>query len=153
MKHYFFRVLILSIATFSLVACSSDDDGDPLNENLKREIENSLKNNTWIITKYIDSGEDELYHYNGYEFMFADSGVLTATNGINTYTGTWSITNSSSSSSSSNDVDFNIFFASPEDFEELSDDWDILSNTSTKIELIDISGGNGGTDYLTFERN
>ncbi len=38
------------------------------------------------------------------------------------------------------------------DFEELSDDWDIISHSSTKIELIDISGGNGGTDYLTFEK-
>jgi hypothetical protein len=25
--------------------------------------------------------------------------------------------------------------------------------TSTKIELIVVSGGNGGTDYLTFEKN
>jgi hypothetical protein len=39
------------------------------------------------------------------------------------------------------------------DFEDLNDDWDIISRSSTKIELIDISGGNGGTDYLTFEKN
>jgi len=51
------------------------------------------------------------------------------------------------------DLDFNIFFASPPDFEDLSDDWDFISHTSTKIELIDMSGGNGGTDYLTFEKN
>ena len=152
MKLNLIRTCILFIATSVLISCSSDDD-NMVNENTKTEIENNLKNNTWIITKYIDSGEDELYHYNGYEFTFAESGVLTATNGTNTYTGTWSITNDSSSSSSSNDWDFNIFFATPEEFEELSDDWDILSNTSTKIELIDISGGNGGTDYLTFERN
>ena len=152
MKFDFIRTCILFIATSVLISCSSDDD-NMVNENTKSEIENNLKNNTWIITKYIDSGENELYHYNGYEFKFGESGVLTATNGTNTYSGTWSITNSSSSSSSSNDLDFNIFFASPEDFEELSDDWDILTNTSTKIELIDVSGGNGETDYLTFERN
>ena len=28
-----------------------------------------------------------------------------------------------------------------------------ISQKYTKIELIDISGGNGGTDYLTFEKN
>lgn len=44
-------------------------------------------------------------------------------------------------------------FTSPPDFEELTDDWDIISQTSSKIELIDISGGNGGTDYLTFQKN
>jgi hypothetical protein len=55
--------------------------------------------------------------------------------------------------SSSDDLDFNISFASPPDFEELSDDWDFISQSSSKIELIDVSGGNGGTDYLTFEKN
>lgn len=35
----------------------------------------------------------------------------------------------------------------------LSDDWDVLERTDTKIRLIDVSGGNGGTDYLTFEKN
>jgi hypothetical protein len=48
-----------------------------------------------------------------------------------------------------------ILFSSPApaDFiDDLSDDWDILSYSATKIELIDVSGGNGGTDYLTFEK-
>ena len=56
--------------------------------------------------------------------------------------------------SPSNDLDFNILFTSPTNFsDELSDDWDILSRTDTKVELVDVSGGNGGTDYLTFEKN
>ena len=49
--------------------------------------------------------------------------------------------------------DFNIFFASPEDFEELSDDREFISRSGTKIALIDSSGGNGSTAYLTFEKN
>ena len=77
---------------------------------------------------------------------------MTATNGSNTVTGSWSVTNSSSNDDSSNDLDFNISFASPADFAELTDDWDIITYSSTQIELIDVSGGNGGTDYLTFER-
>jgi hypothetical protein len=44
-------------------------------------------------------------------------------------------------------------FNSPPDFNELSDDWHILEETSTKIRLEDVSGGNGGTDLLTFEKN
>jgi hypothetical protein len=79
---------------------------------------------------------------------------LTATNGTNTFTGFWSVTsNNSNDDSPNNDLDFNILFASPANFEDLSDDWDIVSRTTTKIELIDVSGGNGGTDYLTFEKN
>lgn len=58
----------------------------------------------------------------------------------------------SSSGSTSSDIDFNIFFASPADFAELSEDWDIISHTASKIELKHVSGGNGGTDLLTFEK-
>ena len=56
--------------------------------------------------------------------------------------------------SSDDDDDFILDFAVPEssDFEDLIDDWDFISVDNTKIELRDISGGNGGTDYLTFER-
>ncbi len=59
---------------------------------------------------------------------------------------------SSPDGSTSGDIDFNIFFASPADFAELSDDWEIISHSATKIELRDVSGGNGGTDLLTFEK-
>ena len=55
--------------------------------------------------------------------------------------------------STSGDIDFNIFFSSPADFAELSEDWDIISHSASKIELKHVSGGNGGTDLLTFEKN
>ncbi len=35
----------------------------------------------------------------------------------------------SSSSGTSGDIDFNIFFASPADFAELTEDWDIISQS------------------------
>ena len=53
---------------------------------------------------------------------------------------------------STGEIDFNIFFASPADFNELSEDWNIISYSANKIELIHESGGNGGTDLLTFEK-
>lgn len=43
--------------------------------------------------------------------------------------------------------------ASPSGFEKLSDDRDFISQSNSKIELIDVSGGNGGIDHLTFEKN
>ncbi|MFH6602868.1 hypothetical protein ACEZ3G_05225 [Maribacter algicola] len=55
--------------------------------------------------------------------------------------------------SGQNEVDFNIFFESPVNFNRLSQDWEIISYTSSKIELVHVSGGNGGTDLLTFEKN
>ena len=140
---FLFGIVILS-------SCDSDDDNST-STTTPTQIENNVENGTWRIIKFIDSGDDETNHFNGYNFTFNDTGVLNASNGTNSYNGTWSVTDSSSSSS--DDLDFNISFVAPPDFEELSDDWDFISQSSTKIELIDVSGGNGGTDYLTFEKN
>ncbi|MCX2720333.1 hypothetical protein [Lentiprolixibacter aurantiacus] len=50
------------------------------------------------------------------------------------------------------EIDFNIFFAAPEDFAELTEDWNIISYSATKIELKHVSGGDGDIDLLTFEK-
>jgi len=91
--------------------------------------------------------------FSGYNFAFDASGTLTASKGGNIFIGTWSVTDGKSNDDSSNDLHVNINFTLNNSFEELSDDWHFISYSSAKIELIDVSGGNGGTDYLTFERN
>jgi len=133
--------------------CSSDDNSSSSSSNPNPVI-NTVNQGTWRVTSYIDSDTDETSHFTGYNFTFATGNVLTATNGTNTYTGSWSVTiDNSNDDNPSSDLDFNILFASPANFADLSDDWNIVSRTDTKVELIDVSGGNGGTDYLTFEKN
>ena len=147
--------LLLSLTLLSGMCSSDDEPNNNSIQNVIDQIENNVASGDWVITYFYDTDQDETNHYNGYTFDFASNGMLTATNGTNTYTGTWSVTDSSSSnddSSSDDDIDFNIFFSTPEDFAELSDDWDIITHTSTLIQLIDVSGGNGGTDYLTFTK-
>lgn len=153
---YFGLLLMLSFSLMSSTCSSDDDDGGQIDNSQEiAQIENDVQSGTWRITSYVDSGQDETNDFNGYTFTFGSDGTLTAENGTNTMTGTWSVTDDSSSSSSSSDIDFNIFFPVPDtnDFEDLNDDWDIVSSMSTKLELIDVSGGNGGTDTLTFEKN
>jgi hypothetical protein len=153
MKKLKFISVMALLYTFTVASMCEDDD-DNSNPNLVSEVINIAKNGTWRVTLYNDSGQIETSDYNGYNFTFGANNALTATNGANTYNGTWSITDSNSSDDSpDNDVDFNIGFASPPTFEELSDDWDIVSYTQNKIELRDVSGGNGTTDLLTFEKN
>lgn len=130
------------------VACNNNDDATPSNQS---KIENIAKSGTWKITYFYDTDKEETANFNGYNFTFGST--LTATNGVNTHTGTWSITDSNSNDDSMDDLHFNIAFTAPPDFEDLSDDWDIIEVTETKIKLIDVSGGGGGTDYLTFEKN
>jgi hypothetical protein len=44
-------------------------------------------------------------------------------------------------------------FTTPANFAEISDDWQVTERTAARIKLQDLSGGNGGTDYLIFEKN
>ncbi|MCB7480263.1 hypothetical protein [Christiangramia sediminis] len=155
LKHVLLVLLMLSITTIS---CSSDDDNNPDQQNPQviSQIENNIRDGNWRITKFIDSNEDETNHFNGFNFTFGANGVLIAENENDSFEGTWSITDSDNSDDdddSADDLDFNINFNLSNDFEDLNDDWDILTHSSNKIELIDVSGGNGGSDYLTFEKN
>ncbi|WP_208103137.1 hypothetical protein [Flavobacterium ichthyis] len=141
---------------FLAVACSSDDDSSSSNNPTPTQVTNTVTSGTWRITSYLDNGQDETYHFTNYNFNFAANNVLTANNGTNNYSGIWSVTNDDSDDDSpSNDVDFNILFSTstPASFQDLTDDWDILEITNSKIRLRDVSGGDGDTDFLTFEKN
>jgi hypothetical protein len=132
--------------------CSSDDNSSSSQD--PTPVINAATQGTWRVTSYVDSGTDETNHFTGYNFTFSNGGVLTATNGSNTVTGTWSVLNDDSNDDSpSNDLDFNIGFTAPANFADLTDDWDIVTYSDTTISLIDISGGNGGTDTLVFTKN
>jgi hypothetical protein len=143
-----YLVFLVNVASM----CSNDDDNSSSSVN-QTTVVNTVSSGTWRITLYNDSGTIKTNQFTGYNFTFGPSNVLTATNGTQTYTGVWSVTDSNSNDDSLDDLDFNIAFTAPANFLELTDDWDIQSRTDTKIGLIDVSGGNGGTDYLTFEKN
>jgi hypothetical protein len=143
------QVVVSVFGLFLFVSCKKEDK-TPTNQ---VQIQTSVGSGTWRITKFIDSGDDETNKFSGFNFTFNATGVLSAVSNSSSYSGTWSISDSNSNDDSQNDLDFNIFFNLTNDFEDLNDDWDILSHSTTKIELVDVSGGNGGTDYLTFEKN
>ena len=142
-------VFVINVASM----CSDDDDNNTADPS---PVINIVSQGTWRITLYEDSGVNETTNYSNYIFTFGPNGVLTAAN-TTTFTGAWSVTaDNSTDDSPDSDLDFNILFTTPAPasfVDDLSDDWDIVSYTATKIELVDVSGGNGGTDYLTFEKN
>ncbi|MFD2589016.1 hypothetical protein ACFSQJ_18975 [Croceitalea marina] len=154
MKKIFLKLLVV----FTLISGISCDETKDQTGNFSAEQITELKSiaveGTWEIAYFFDTDKEETSNFNGFSFTFNASGALLAVNGTNEINGTWSITDSSSDddSNSESDVDFNIFFSTPLDFEELSDDWDIVSYTSSRIELKDVSGGNGGIDNLVFEK-
>lgn len=135
-------------------SCTDEDDSSVNNSVDPTPVINVVNNGTWRVTFYEDSGTNETSNFSGYNFSFGAGNILSATIGTNTYNGTWSVTSDNSlDDSPSNDLDFNIAFSAPGNFAELTEDWNIISYTTTKIELIHVSGGGGGTDYLTFQKN
>jgi hypothetical protein len=145
-------LLSLAILMLAFAACTNTDDDNSSNSGQPQQVEDDLVAGDWKITYFNDSGDDETSDFSGYSFSFEDNGTITATKNNNTYTGTWSIADSNSNDDSPDDLDFNIFFNQTNELEELNEDWHFISQSDTKIELIHISGGNGGTDYVTFEK-
>ena len=152
------KLIFLNLFAVLLIAVSCDSNDDPADTQVDvnaAELQSAAQDGQWRITYYFDSDKEETSDYAGYVFTFGADGTVTATNGTMEVAGTWSVTDSSSSDDDSfddSDVDFNLFFASPPNFEELTDDWDILEYSANRIRLIDVSGGDGSTDYLTFEK-
>jgi hypothetical protein len=138
------------ILIIGMISCENDPNSETT---LPFEvISQSLIGGDWIVTKMVDSGKDETSHFSGFDFTFGQNGTLTASNTQKTYTGTWSISGSRSNDDNPKDLDFNIAFNTTDKFDDLNDDWDIIHYESTLIELCDVSGGNGGKDYLVFEK-
>ena len=148
-----FSLLIATLFMLTTAStCSNDDSPNPSN-NTPSDVINVVNTGTWRVTYYYDTDHEATSTFSGYNFTFATGNVLTASNGTNTYTGTWSVTDSNSNDDSISDLDFNIAFSAPAQFADLTDDWEITEKSTTVIKLRDISGGNGGTDYLTFTKN
>ncbi len=141
MKFSFFAVALISIMILTLSSCKNDDSSP------NSDVSNTIEQGNWRITYFNESGDDKLYHFAGYNFTFKN-GVVTATkSGSSTVTGTYS------EGIDDSQTKFILNFGSTNPWEEISEDWVILEKTSTKIRLQHVSGGNGGTDLLTFEKN
>ena len=100
----------------------------------------------WKVTLFSENGVVETSKFSNYVFTFNTNGTVSAVRSGSTVNGSWSDGNDDSQHK------LILNFASPADFTEISDDWHILQESSSKIELEDVSGGNGGTDLLTFEK-
>ena len=134
-----FSLLVFSMVLFS--SCKKEDDVISTTN-----VSSTLNNGSWRITYFAESGVNKTSNYNGYNFSFGANNVLTAVKNTTTVTGTWTMGTDNSK------VKLIIAFTASS-FDSLSDDWHVLERTDTKIRTQHISGGNGTTDELTFEKN
>ena len=141
----------LSIASILLLSACSKWQSN------QKQINKISTDGTWVVSSYLDNGDDETSDFTSFRLTFIENGTLNASDLLssrsNPYSGSWSVTDSNSNDDDNlDDLDFNINFNVSNKLDELSDDWDIISYTETEIKLIDVSGGGGGTDYLTLTK-
>jgi len=156
MKKKLVFLLAAIAATMFISACSNDEDNNEMDAvQTVSDIQTNVVTGEWMISSYIDSGVDETSDYAGFTFTFNGDGVVSASSSAEMLTGAWSVEmDSSMDDSSDSDVDFTLFFGVPDthDFDDLSDDWDVVSYTATMLSLRDVSGGSGEIDTLVFTR-
>lgn len=137
-------MLIACVAAgLALASCTQSNNPTNITPTV---VQSTLTSGGWRITYYMDSGQDETGDFSGYTFTFVGDSVR-AVKGATLVRGTWGTRNDDSKTK------LDLFFPAPPSFASISDDWHVMEQTSNKIRLQDISGGNGGTDYLTFEKN
>lgn len=140
------RILIL-LAIVAFTSCSSDDDSGNVNTNEFEQIKTTLPQGEWKVSKLIDGQSDHTVDFESFIFTFNEDGTVVAQNDLFTENGTWAYDNSSSSAE-----ELVLQFSVTNPFDEINDYWDIVSESNSKIELQDISGGNGDIKLLTFTK-
>ena len=124
--------------------CTQDDSGDDSDGGSGNpDLSSYLTDGSWNVSTYLDDGIDETTDFSAYSFVFDVNGVVTADNG-SSVDGTWSVQD--------NGNKLILDFGMDALLDEFNDDWDVLLVTETRIELQDVSGGDGTTDTLIFTK-
>jgi len=146
MKYLSLSILIL---IFIPSSCTEKNKDDKLTQDILFQLAVSA---TWQILLFAEGDEIGTSDFDDYVFTFLTTNVVKAADGINTYEGSWYVVDNDDSFSSTG-LTFHIAFTSPETFESLTKDWDVISATQEMIRLQHVSGGDGSIDYLTFGNN
>lgn len=130
---------VLALATLSLMACNKTNVNPSPNETASQ-----ITKSKWKITYLYDSSNGNITStFQDYTFEFKDPNIITALSNNDTQAGLW-ITKIDDSKT---ELDLN--FAASGIWDKLSDDWEVISVSNTKIELVD---DNSNEEKLTFEK-
>lgn len=91
---------VLAIPTVSvcmmmmIISCSKEDQITPaktVQPTPSEILEKQINPSVYIVTRFIDNGQDQTAEFNGYTFQFFANGGLLASFGETNVTGTWSL--------------------------------------------------------------
>ena len=143
------KILIL-FAVIAISACSSNDDSGDANTNEFEYIKTTLPEGQWKVSQLLEGESDHTENFESFVFTFKEDGTVSAQNDLFTESGTWAYDNSSDDSDNSEELVLQFSETTP--FDEINDDWNIVSVTNSQIQLSEVSGGNGEIELLTFTK-
>ncbi len=124
------------------VCPSNAQDGDVA------EISGILMAGDWVVAQFSEDGSDQTSDYEGIDFTFGMEHELTVSTNMDPLkSGLWRVVRSSEGG-------LEVYLNLGDDgdvFSELTDDWDFVSISETRLELKDVSD-DGSVDTLVFER-
>ena len=133
------KKIFLALLCITLISCSRSNEDNPSGQDVVTE-------GTWRVTLFTDSGNNETSDFIGYAFSFNSNGNLVATSSSQNKSGTWNIDNSANK--------FHIDLGPKDDSNkplgELTDDWKIISITTSEIKLTDDNPAS--EEFLTFTK-
>lgn len=149
-------VLIIILMTPPNNSSSDDSKTDDYSNGItpidnKNIVTIIVTDGTLKVTYYWNSDLNETINFDGYSFTFRANNLLTATDGKNTYNGTWSITNTNSYIDDLSDVKFDINFTSTANLMETIDHWAAIN--PSYIPLNDLICGSSEAEFSTFSKN
>lgn len=121
--------------------CDDDSQSSGGNGNLSA----ILSDGTWYVSYFYDD-TNQTSVYAGYTFTFNTNGTSLVLRNSVSINGSWSNYIDGNEEKLELDYDGSIL-------DELEEDWEVVEYSSTQVRLKDVSGGNGGTDYLYLSKN
>lgn len=139
--------IIFALSSLSFFAACSAFDDNSNNSNNNNGSNATPGAGTWKVSYFFDK-QVETSNYNSYSFEFGANGSMSASNGSQTWNGTWL----SGYDDSANKflIDFN--GTVPSALGELEEDWRIIEIRDDFMHFEHTSGGNGDTDVLKFTK-
>jgi hypothetical protein len=140
-------IAVCFIAINSVMSsCVKDNKINPSKITLTK-VNTTIAKTKWGVTLYKQAGSVDTADFSGYFLTFNPDGTLVATSPSGTKKGIWYTMENNDSIKIFIDFGFEIYGS----FVSISDDWIVLKDTNSKIELKNITDDDS-IDLLTFEK-
>jgi|26BtaG_2_1085354.scaffolds.fasta_scaffold00062_14 hypothetical protein len=141
------KKLILLFSVIILASCSSDDDAGDVITNEFERISSVLPQGTWKVTTLIDGNEDHTEAFESFIFTFDEDGTVVSQTDLFSEIGIWAY-----KSTSQQGEQLILEFNDVTPFDQINDDWKIVSVTNSQVELSDVGDIPENTDLLVFTK-